>query len=610
MAQGRRTATDILEEILAGAQMERLRTSSRYSNRVYADEPIITTGGRMWSHLPPRLEQMKEISRYEQGHDGQPGRWLSRAELFYRQGTFMADYEDDHPYQGSFKVSYPTYDDMTDQQLRGYFTWRAKVRRGQVEETSASFAYVYLYELLCGIGVEDPLEGFYKMEGFIEAYRAYAPELGRLGDACLVDHVVYHGLDRNLLAKSTVVAFDCALAALEDAGGRARALAPARRTKNAPPTIPLPADAALEDELFDALAALSTYRIKASRLYKTRPEAVRHVACAVYVRLSIYHERQRKKSVVDTWFGERMELPYTMFSSAVFFDPEPHPDVVYQLDDETTFRHADRHWTCERHQGARTRSGKLGQVLRDVDRKLRQAYDFAHPLKDTGKTPKYLDQIIDQEIESWRAWEEAHAPREVRIDLGQLADIRRAAAKTREALLTDEEREQDASGAQEAGTAHPDTAATRRAASGEDAMERTDASGTPPLFGPGFETMGGAQAIGTCGPAPGPAAEDARSPEARPAGAPEAPAVAAAAPAPGPLDAQEAAWLSCLLEGASSTEREEAARAAGLSEDMLADAVNEALFDLVGDTVIEFGESGPELIEEYADEVREVLGHE
>ncbi len=39
--------------------------------------------------------------------------------LFYRQGTFMADFEDDCPYPGTFNSSFPTYNAMSDRQLRG-----------------------------------------------------------------------------------------------------------------------------------------------------------------------------------------------------------------------------------------------------------------------------------------------------------------------------------------------------------------------------------------------------------------------------------------------------------------------------------------------------------
>ena len=67
------------------------------------------------------------------------------------------------------------------------------------------------------------------------------------------------------------------------------------------------------------------------------------------------------------------------------------------------------------------------------------------------------------------------------------------------------------------------------------------------------------------------------------------------------LDAVERAYLQALLAGAAPTVP------AGASEDMLVDGINEKLFDLVGDTVIEFGAAGPQVIEEYEDDVRGVL---
>ena len=122
--------------------------------------------------LPERYREMRNISRWQEGANGHAGRWLTEAELFWRQGAFMADWEDDFPYTGLFKSYFPTYNAMSDRQLRGYFTWRAAVRKGDIQETSLSFAYVYLYELINGIGVADPLDGFRKIEAFWQAYRA------------------------------------------------------------------------------------------------------------------------------------------------------------------------------------------------------------------------------------------------------------------------------------------------------------------------------------------------------------------------------------------------------------------------------------------------------
>ncbi len=81
---------------------ERFQAHSHFSDRVDRDEPILTTGRAMASYLPDRYRAMRSISRWETGADGQRGRWLTEAELFYRPGMFMADFEDDCPYHGVF----------------------------------------------------------------------------------------------------------------------------------------------------------------------------------------------------------------------------------------------------------------------------------------------------------------------------------------------------------------------------------------------------------------------------------------------------------------------------------------------------------------------------
>ena len=129
----------LIERIMAEA---RTHQSARFSHEVYADEPILKTGRQMQNFLPDQYRKMREISRWQDDPKGGAGRWLSEAELFYRQGLLMADFEDDCPYNGTFKSYFPTYNAMSDRQLRGYFTWRAQVRRGTVEETSTSFAFL------------------------------------------------------------------------------------------------------------------------------------------------------------------------------------------------------------------------------------------------------------------------------------------------------------------------------------------------------------------------------------------------------------------------------------------------------------------------------------
>ena len=89
------------------------------------------------------------------------------------------------------------------------------------------------------------------------------------------------------------------------------------------------------------------------------------------------------------------------------------------------------------------------------------------------------------------------------------------------------------------------------------------------------------------------------------------PAFTAAAPvdATNELAPAADAYLRALLEH-NAVQAESAVAQSEQSEDMLVDTINEALFDLVGDTVIEFSAAGPQIIEDYEADVRGYLDHE
>ena len=578
----------LIERIMAEA---RTHQSARFSNETYADEPILKTGRQMQNFLPDQYRKMREISRWQDDPKGGAGRWLSEAELFYRQGLLMADFEDDCPYNGTFKSYFPTYNAMSDRQLRGYFTWRAQVRRGTVEETSTSFAFLYLYELICGIGVDNPLDGFNKIRAFWDVYRAFEPGIDRFARVWLQDYAVFHGLDPKLLRDSKTVMFDNALIELRRA---ARDLVPApapsgqtpKRRKTSEPTLPLPPDEVREERLMAAIDALSTYNLSNSRLDRSHHRDLRHVACAVYVRMARYYDTHRKTGIVASLFGEETAMPYTMFASAVFFAPERHEDCEYRLDPIHIYRCQNGFWECMRIHGSRQKSSKLGEMMRACDQRLRLALDPAHPLKEE-KVPKYLAKIIDDEIVAWLSWDAAHQSVKIDIDLSQLGHIRSAAAQTREALLIDEEREDGASAEAEAADsgqpeAEPAAAATVEAVAAAAGQDESD------------EPTISTEQFGVVAPLLAPT-----------------PPRAAAAPtdAASELAPAATAYLRALLEQ-NAAQATSAVAHSGKSEDMLVDSINEALFDLVGDTVIEFGSAGPQIIEDYEADVRGYLDHE
>jgi len=117
------------------------------------------------------------------------------AELFYKQMKFMEDYEDDYPGDEPFSMYYPNYQYMSYEQLRTYFTWRTNARHGRFSQTSISYIFVYIYELLANIGVKSPTEGLVRLMTIWQTMKEEAPVLDKYFLIWLKDYHVYYDLD-------------------------------------------------------------------------------------------------------------------------------------------------------------------------------------------------------------------------------------------------------------------------------------------------------------------------------------------------------------------------------------------------------------------------------
>lgn len=533
----------ILEQLLSDPRLREGRAFA--SSRTYGDEPIIRRGSQMHGFVPEPIKLLREMQVTPQG------RTWSEARLFFEQAKLLEDFEDHAPFVGQFISYYPTYRSMNDRQLRGYFTWRGNVRRGQIEDVSTSFAYVYIYELLMGVGAEPGAKAFEALETFYRAYRAFdQASMDRNVRPWLMDYVVDHGLDPKLAEPYTDAAHDKAISLLEGIDRAAVLSAPPKGSRRAPLDFGMLGEAAAK--LADAVDTLSTYHLKDSRLYKESPDDLAVVLLAVFIRLSRHYARTHNQGLVETLFGTRFPLRHLMYASAIHYEPAPHPDCVFELSATRRYICKNGNWACDGYHDGGAKSAKLGGLARAVDRQLRVAIDFPAQLKDHAE-PKYLVKMIDAEVADYLTYKEAHRPVVVDIDFSKLAQIRAAASVTQEALLVDEEREDapQAEGLEAADFAEPPASAepepaTSPAASGDDQQ------------GARKDTFG--------------------------------------------LTEDERALVEALLAGRP-------APGAKTSADLLVDAINEKLFDLVGDTVVEFGADGsPELIEDYADDVREALG--
>ena len=158
------------------------------------------------------------LSLYRYGSNS----FLQKCSNFYRQGKFMEDYEDDVRWAGAFRHYFPVYHDLNIKQLRGYFSWRTHVRKGEFLPIAISMAYIYLYELLNGIGADSPEDALEKMKAFETNFLNAG-----LGDSnmqknlrrWMLEYAVIHNIpadEARQYANPEVIAKDDALAVLKN----------------------------------------------------------------------------------------------------------------------------------------------------------------------------------------------------------------------------------------------------------------------------------------------------------------------------------------------------------------------------------------------------------
>ena len=531
----------------------------------YRDEPILRTGAQLAASMakafsPDKYAQMRRLA------GGPVGSRQYDPALFCRQARFMADHEDEYEYRGEFVQYFPTYQAMNSLQLRGYFSWRTQVRRGNVQPTSLSFAFVYIYELLNLVGEEFPQLAYERLRWFWNAYRRHDVRIDNYMRTWLRDFVVYYGLDRSLLDDFLDTALENTVLVLLEYRSRT------------------------PQQVFEALQTMSAYDLTRSRLYRQYPQDVQTVACDVFAQLSEYYEKHRKTTLCEKLFGRLMNGPCRMFESAVFEDTRRYPDYEYVINPLHIYRCKNGVWSAVKFYGAARKSKELGAILKTVDSAMRGPWGLPaiQPGNDTrllaGMVQKAIDTLQKQKAEAAeaarKAAEEAARPR-VALDLSRLSAIRQAAEATRDKLLVEEEPENGLLLPAEEGAAE-------------------SLAGT---LGPAPED-----------PVPAPAEASVREEQSTPAANSDAADTAAenivaeniaaetvSAENEYGLSAAEYALLHALLYGGDWAA---VLRPCGVLASVAADAVNEKLFDIFGDTVIVFEDDDPVLLEDYIDELK------
>ncbi|MCL1983054.1 MAG: TerB N-terminal domain-containing protein [Clostridiales bacterium] len=344
-------------------------------------------------------------------------------EVFYKQAMFMKDFRDDYTGSAQFSQYYPYYQMMGYEQLRTYFTWRTEVRKGNVADTSLSYAFLYIYELLGNIGAEGPLDALGKLMFFWKAFSAYNKTIDKYVLRWLKDYHVYYELPQSFkefVEKNSLAQH-----------------------------YPKMADA---EDNFDLFCAISKYDIRKSAFFASGNEKL--------VKECFYYVAERlRQAFVDSGiqFDESVFQPtkrmsaWTPFQDALFYQWVKQPDRRIVLSENEIYICSHNKWAFSTVVADESGKQLIGYVMKQMESVLRKAtgYKFklsanastvTHPavgkLSDAGNP---LESIVEQAAREF--YREA-TKTVVRVDLGALSRIRQEALATQEKLIVPEQKDQ------------------------------------------------------------------------------------------------------------------------------------------------------------------------
>ncbi len=496
--------------------------------------------------VPARIREMHGL--YERGDRS----FLQKACNFYRQGKYMEDYTDDQPWSGPYRHYFPTYHDLNTPQLRGYFTWRTRIREGRYAPIAEPLACIYLYELLCGIGTGSPGESLEKMKAFERDYI----------DAGFGSENLRNSL-RRWMFEYAVVKGQPAETVRELAGPELR------RDDEALDTLRDP-DGREDGEVFGSLRHFASRDPAGSPVIKKGGERGRHLFAQVW-RTAVRESRRQGKDLFRSLFGGLEETPWMPLSSAVYYDPEDSLDRSMVLSSCRSYIRRQGSWTEKHYDPLNFQAAVFQGFLSETDRRLRRYLKTGGYLKDSP-ADAWAGEYTEQALAAEEAAEREAARPKIRIDLSGLEKIRLDAAVTRESLLTEAELEQ---GPAEETEPYPETEAESGSGGNADRI-------------PGPETQEPVPAVKL----PEESAERKTGTEKEQA-------------CPAGLDRPHWEILRILLEGGTAEER---IREYRMMPAIAADEINEVFLDEIGDSVLECDGERVSLVEDYREDLLGILG--
>lgn len=377
-----------------------------------------------------------------------PGGILSSEKRFVEEARQLIEVEGEQAPFVPFMSYWPTYGVMNEPQRQWYMYWRTEVRQGRFPDTDLSYLFVHIYELINGIGWQEPQEGFDQLKQLWMNYRERLPQLDVYMQEWIIDYDLVHELNMSL---SEIVELSSGFLPPEILDKELQRLLSSN----------------ISDISLKLLQRYYDYDITLSKFYRDGGmKVLEQYIPRVMVLVDSYMLRTRMAGILD-----QFELNHEKTIERALFRKAVYDESIYGKSVRMTYvpigEHADFIQFVTR-------------VFRCTENKCRELLGFRGRLRGKTLEPE-LANVIERYLDKAFAVEQMPVVEQpiVRIDAEKLASLQQESEYVRRALMIEENHTTEDEGANNASSQAP-----MAIQSSTDEAERAEESNQPEV---GFE---------------------------------------------------------------------------------------------------------------------------
>jgi len=300
-----------------------------------------------------------------------PSSWHD-AKLFYRQGKLMQDFADTYDHYEPLRMYSPCYQRLGYDQLRTFFTWRAKVRQGEFIEASPSYVFLHMYELLSGIGSRGPVDGLNKLLALWTAYGESSTIFDSYLPTWLKDYHIYYKLPHSFaefIETHNLRSYFTELTMFD--------LNP--------------------ETTFADWIAMGTYDISKSTFYRSGAENLELFRVAFYKAIEAMQKKclELGKNLEDMFYYRSSTASWLPFDSAVFYPWHKQEDREVRLSTHQVFTCNDNKWTTRKLTPYKHKGDLVAYFIKDLELQLRNILNFRGKLAIGYAKLNVADAVIE-----------------------------------------------------------------------------------------------------------------------------------------------------------------------------------------------------------------------